>query len=230
MKLAVIPARGGSKRIPRKNIKIFCGKPMIAWSIEAALESGRFDHVVVSTDDEEIAEVARHYGATVPFLRPKALSDDFTGTNAVIVHAIEYFESQGDSVDVVACIYATAPFLNSEKMREGMDLIQKNPSMDYAVTVTKYPFSIRRSLRIAADGKLVLREPEHAMSRSQDLEEFYHDAGQLYCGKSASFKKYPTVFQGTVLPILLHPKNVQDIDTIEDWERAEFMFKLIHGE
>lgn len=228
MRLAVIPARGGSKRIPRKNIKPFCGKPMIAWSIEAALQSGCFDAVIVSTDDAEIAEVARHYGADVPFMRPPELSDDFTGTNAVIVHAIDFFESKGIKVNTVACIYATAPFLQPVKIREGMNLLREDQSLDYAVTVTKYPFPIQRSLKMLDDGRLGLREPVYATSRSQDLEEFYHDAGQLYCGRSSSFRNSPTVFMSAISPILLHPKNVQDIDTPDDWERAELLFKIIN--
>lgn len=229
MKLAIIPARGGSKRIPRKNIKDFCGKPMIAWSIEAALQSNCFDHVIVSTDDHEIAEIAIKHGATAPFMRPKEISDDFTGTNAVIAHAIDFFENNGTVIDIVACIYATAPFLKSSHIIEAIRALEEKKEIDYAVTITKYHFPIQRALRMLDDGTMQLREPIHATSRSQDLEEYFHDAGQLYCGRPSSFKKHQTVFLSKVHPILLNPKNVQDIDTLDDWERAEAIFKTTNG-
>ncbi len=229
MNVAIIPARGGSKRIPRKNIKNFYGKPMIAWSIEAAIQSGCFDQIIVSTDDIEIAEIAEKYGAEVPFIRPRNLSDDYTGTNAVITHALEYLSEASVDVSAVACIYATAPFLSAEKIREGLDLLIANADSKYAVTVTNYPFPIQRSLSLNERGLLTMREPEYATSRSQDLEEFYHDAGQLYWGYPNSFKDYPSVMECEISPIFLHPKNVQDIDTPEDWETAEYLFKLMRG-
>jgi len=230
VKIAVIPARGGSKRIPRKNIKDFCGKPMIAYSIEAALQSDCFDKVIVSTDDMEIAEVAKKYGAEVPFMRPVELSDDYAGTNSVVIHALDYYESIGVDISIVSCIYATAPFLSSSKILDAFNIIEKNNDIDYAVTVAKYPFPIQRSLRLLHNGRLELNNTEFAMSRSQDLEEYYHDAGQLYCGRPESFRNQPTAFLGNVLPIFLDSKNIQDIDIQEDWDRAELLFNALYEE
>ena len=228
MRVAIIPARGGSKRIPRKNIKEFCGKPMIAWSIEAALKSGCFDLVIVSTDDQEIADVAQQYGAEVPFMRPVELSDDHTGTNAVIVHAINFYQSKNIHLDIVACIYATAPFLDSNIISKGIRLLEDSVDIDYSVAVAKYPFPIQRSLQLKPDGKLLLKYPQYAMSRSQDLEDFFHDAGMLYCGWPDSFKSKPTVFLSNIRPVLLESKNIQDIDSPEDWNRAELLFKILY--
>ena len=227
MIIAVIPARGGSKRIPRKNIKDFCGKPMVAWSIEAAKQSQCFDDIIVSTDDGEIAEVARAYGASVPFFRPQQLADDFTGTNAVVVHAQEYVKQLGHNVSATACIYATAPFLTGVKIREGLDCLKETKNAQYAVTVTSYSFPIQRSLKMNSRGMLNMREPKYARCRSQDLDQFYHDAGQLYWGYPESFNDYPSVMECDIAPIFLHPNNVQDIDTPEDWEVAEYLFQLM---
>lgn len=227
--LCVIPARGGSKRIPRKNIKRFCGKPIIAYSIEAALQSNCFDKVIVSTDDQEIADIAIQYGAEVPFLRSKDLADDFTGTNAVVVDVIDYYYSNDIEFEAVACIYATAPFLNKSKIIEAMMLLENHSDIDYSVSVTKYLFPIQRSLKMLANNTLALREPKYANTRSQDLEVFYHDAGQIYCGRPSSFRDKLTVFESNVLPVILNTENVQDIDTIEDWTRAEILFKVING-
>ena len=182
MKLAIIPARGGSKRIPRKNIKLFCAKPMIAWSIEAALQSGCFDQVIVSTDDAEIAEVARSYGATVPFMRPAELSDDHTGTIPVIHHAIEWVNAQGQAVEQACCLYATAPFVSPDDIRRGFDTLIGSDS-DYAFSVTSYAFPIQRAIRLNAEGQVEMFNPEHFNTRSQDLEEAFHDAGQFYWAK-----------------------------------------------
>ena len=224
MKLAVIPARGGSKRIPRKNIKPFCGKPMIAWSIEAALQSGCFDHVVVSTDDAEIAEVARQCGAQVPFMRPTSLSDDHTGTIPVIRHAIEWFIERGKVSDQVCCIYATAPFVSAADIRRGLDILTGAGS-DYAFAVTKYPFPIQRAIRITNHGRVGMFNPEHFNTRSQDLEEAFHDAGQFYWGRATAWQKNTAIFGPTSSPVLLPRHRVQDIDTEEDWLDAEL--KLI---
>ena len=227
MRLVVIPARGGSKRIPRKNIRDFCGKPMLAWSIEAALTSGCFDRVVVSTEDMEIAEVARQYGADVPFLRPMSLADDYTGTNAVVAHAMAFFEGRGEVIDFVACIYATAPFLRPETIRQGLEVLLANPQARYAVTVTPYDFPIQRSLRIAGV-EVVTREPEFIQSRSQDLEPFFHDAGQLYWAREDGFRTSQSVFMGGAIPILLPREYVQDIDTPDDWVCAEAKFRYLN--
>lgn len=229
MRLAVIPARGGSKRIPRKNIKPFCGKPMIAWSIEAALASGCFDAVIVSTDDTEIAEVARHYGADVPFMRPAELSDDYAGTVPVIRHATEWFIANGQAPDQVCCIYATAPFVTGEDIRRGFDALANN-DCDYAFSVTSYAFPIQRAIRITPADRVEMFNPEHFNTRSQDLEEAYHDAGQFYWGRASAWLEGKILFGTYSVPVKLPRHLVQDIDTPEDWERAEWLFKAMQAQ
>lgn len=228
MKIAIIPARGGSKRIPRKNIKPFCGKPIIAWSIDAALKTGCFDQVIVSTDDIEIADIASKYGAHVPFIRPDKLSDDYTGTTEVIKHAIEWYESHGHSVDLACCLYATAPFLKSEDINRGLSIIQSN-SCDFTFSVTRYPFPIQRAIRIEKTGRVAMFNPEHFNTRSQDLEEAFHDAGQFYWGRAQAWRQGKKVFTPESLPVLLPTHRVQDIDTEEDWVRAEWIFKAANA-
>jgi len=226
MKLALIPARGGSKRIPRKNIKLFCGKPMIAWSIEAALQSGCFDQVVVSTDDAEIAEVARQYGAQVPFMRPAALSDDHTGTTAVVAHAINWFAAQGNTPEQVCCLYATAPFVSAGDLCRGLSVLTETGA-DYAFAVTSYAFPIQRAIRITPAGRVEMFSPEHFNTRSQDLEEAYHDAGQFYWGHANAWLANKMIFSAASAPVKLPRHRVQDIDTPEDWLRAEWLFKAM---
>ena len=229
MKLAIIPARGGSKRIPRKNIKLFCEKPMIAWSIEAALQSGCFDQVIVSTDDTEIAEVARRYGATVPFMRPAVLSDDHTGTIPVISHAIEWVNAQGQPVEQACCLYATAPFVSPDDIRRGLYTLLDTGS-DYAFSVTSYAFPIQRAIRLNAEGRVEMFNPEHFNTRSQDLEEAFHDAGQFYWGKADAWLQGRMIFSPASVPVALPRHRVQDIDTPEDWIRAEWLFKAMQAE
>ena len=224
MRLAVIPARGGSKRIPRKNIREFCGKPIIAWSIEAAFQSKCFDQVIVSTDDPEIADVARRFGAEVPFLRPAELADDYTGTAAVVRHAIEWFEENEVTYEEVCCIYATAPFIRAEDIRSGLEILHSGDA-DYAFTVTSFPFPIQRAVKITSSGRIEMFYPEYYNARSQDLEEAFHDAGQFYWGKSSTWKEGTLMFSDKTVPIILPRYRVQDIDTLEDWDRAEMMFK-----
>jgi len=226
MKLAVIPARGGSKRIPRKNIKPFCGKPMIAWSIEAAIKSGCFDRIIVSTDDEEIADVARNHGAEVPFMRPAELSDDHTGTIPVIAHAIQWQKRQGSAPVAVCCIYATAPFLRIEELLRGLEDLEQTGA-DYAFSVTKYEFPIQRAIRISSSRRVEMIYPENFNTRSQDMEETYHDAAQFYWGLSQAWLAGKSIFSEVAVPVVLPHHRVQDIDTLEDWERAEWMFKTI---
>ncbi|MEA3465311.1 MAG: pseudaminic acid cytidylyltransferase [Thermodesulfobacteriota bacterium] len=228
MRLAVIPARGGSKRILRKNIKEFCGKPIIAWSIEAAINSGCFDDVIISTDDDEIANIARHYGANVPFMRPDVLSDDHTGTIPVIRHAIEWFEANGKKPAEICCIYATAPFVQAEEICRGLDIMGTSHS-DYVFSVTSYPFPIQRAIRITANQHIEMFNPEHFNTRSQDLEEAFHDAGQFYWGRADAWINEKPIFGQESSPIILPRHRVQDIDTIEDWVRAEWMFKALHA-
>ncbi|NMM06002.1 pseudaminic acid cytidylyltransferase [Polaromonas sp.] len=229
MRLAVIPARGGSKRIPRKNIKPFCGKPMIAWSIEAALQSGCFDEIVVSTDDAEIAEVARQCGAQVPFTRPTELSDDHTGTTAVIAHAIDWFAMQGQTPKQVCCLYATAPFVGADDLRRGLVVLGETGS-DYAFSVTSYAFPIQRAIRITPAGRVGMFNPEHFNTRSQDLEGAYHDAGQFYWGRADAWLQGRMIFSSAAAPVMLPRHRVQDIDTPEDWARAEWMFKALQAQ
>lgn len=226
MKLAVIPARGGSKRIPRKNIKLFCGKPMIAWSIAAAQQSGCFDQVLVSTDDDEIAAVARQHGATVPFIRPTALADDHTGTTPVIRHAIEWHQAQGHSPAQVCCIYATAPFVSAEDLRRGQLALVESAS-DYAFSVTSYAFPIQRAVRITPANRVEMFNPEHFNTRSQDLEEAFHDAGQFYWGTADAWLHERRIFGANSVPVMLPRHHVQDIDTPADWARAEWLFKAM---
>ena len=229
MKLAIIPARGGSKRIPRKNIKLFCAKPMIAWSIEAALQSGCFDQVIVSTDDQEIAEVARRYGATVPFMRPTELSDDHTGTVPVIQHAIEWVNAQGQPVEQACCLYATAPFVSAEDINRGLDILDATQS-DYAFSVTSYAFPIQRAIRLNDEGRVQMFNPEYFNIRSQDLEEAFHDAGQFYWGTADAWLQGRMIFGTGSVPVPLPRHRVQDIDTPEDWVRAEWLFKAMQAE
>lgn len=226
MRLAVIPARGGSKRIPRKNIKMFAGKPMIAWSVESAIKSGCFDRIIVSTDDEEIASVARGCGAEVPFMRPAELSDDHTATIPVIAHAIQWHQQNGQSPSEVCCIYATAPFVLSADLRRGLDLLQST-GCDYAFSVTSFAFPIQRAIRITADSRVEMLDATQFNTRSQDLEEAFHDAGQFYWGRTEAWLSGMPIFSAGAAPVVLPRHRVQDIDTQEDWERAEWMFKAL---
>ncbi len=227
MNIAIIPARGGSKRIPRKNIKEFCGKPIIAYSIEVALQSGCFDRVIVSTDDQEIADIARFYDAETPFIRPEALSDDMTGTTPVIQHAITCLESQNEAAKLVCCIYATAPFIQMEDLQKGLDLL-RNSDADYTFSVTSYPFPIQRAIKILNNQRTQMFYPEHFSTRSQDLEEAYHDAGQFYWGRVESWIEGKPIFTRQAIPVVLPRYRVQDIDRMEDWVRAELMFEAIN--
>lgn len=226
MKLAVIPARGGSKRIPHKNIRPFCGRPIITYSIDTALRSGCFDRVVVSTDDSDIAEVAQRCGAEVPFIRPAELADDFSGTNAVVRHAIEWFMAQGEVVTYACCIYATAPFLEPDTVRQGFDSLSER-GVAFAVTVTSFPFPIQRAVRINNAGRLEMFWPEHQTTRSQDLEEAFHDAGQMYWGRADAFLSNKPMFAPHTVPVRVPRERAQDIDTLEDWSRAELMYQAL---
>lgn len=226
MRLAVIPARGGSKRIPRKNIRSFAGRPIIAYSIRAALECGVFDRIIVSTDDEEIAAVARDEGADIPFLRPATLADDHTGTNAVVKHALTWFADHGEVFDQVCCIYATAPFVQARYLREGLEKLETS-GKSYAFSVTSFPFPIQRAIRINSEGAVEAMYPKYVVSRSQDLEEAYHDAGQFYWGRTEAFMHDVGTFSAAAVPVILPRHMVQDIDTLEDWHRAELMFKTL---
>jgi pseudaminic acid cytidylyltransferase len=228
VKIAVIPARGGSKRIPRKNIRMFCGKPIIAYSIAAAKQTGLFDQVVVSTDDEEIATVARELGATTPFIRPKEIADDFTGTNAVVKHAVTWFNAQSKVVTHACCLYATAPLVQARFITEGYEALARSDAV-FAFSVTSYAFPIQRAVRIRPDGRVDAVYPEHRMTRSQDLEHAYHDAGQFYWGTARAFLEDMPLFAPHSIGVILPRHFVQDIDTPEDWERAELMYRAINA-
>ena len=226
MNVAIIPARGGSKRIPRKNIKLFNGMPMISWSIMAALESKCFDKVIVSTDDEEIAEVARQYGAEVPFLRPPELADDNAGTMPVIAHAINCLKNSGEILDLVCCIYATAPFIRSKDLQVGLERM-KDSDFKFAFAVTSFSFPIQRAFRIDPVVGIEMFQPEQFHTRSQDLVPAYHDAGQFYFGRAQAWLDGDMVFSKNSSPIILPRYRVQDIDDEEDWINAELMMEAL---
>ena len=224
MNIAIIPARGGSKRIPRKNIKNFCGKPMIAWSIEAARESGCFDHIIVSTDDQEIADAAEKYGAEVPFYRPKELADDHTATRPVINHAIQAASSLWGMPDYVCCIYATAPFMLAEDLRQAFDRLREGKA-DFVFSAGRFAYPIQRGFRVNEASRVERLWPEHRYTRSQDLEEVYYDAGQFYWGKSSAFLNLGDPMSEAGIAYVLPGTRVHDIDTKEDWSVAELLFK-----
>ena len=228
MRLCVIPARGGSKRIPRKNIRDFCGKPMIAWSIEAAIKSECFDRIIVSTDDEEIASVAKRYGAEVPFIRPAQLANDYAGTTAVIAHAVEWQNANGEVASKVCCLYATAPFVQATDLQMGFDILESSGA-EYAFSVTSYAFPIQRAIRVTEKQRVEMFQPEYFDTRSQDLEEAWHDAGQFYWGRAVAWLGNKPIFSGDAAPVFLPRHRVNDIDMPEDWEQAERMFKLLNG-
>ncbi|MFW2586439.1 pseudaminic acid cytidylyltransferase [Aliarcobacter butzleri] len=223
--VAIIPARGGSKRIPKKNIKNFHRKPLIAYSIEVALKSKLFDKVVVSTDDEEIAKIAKEFGAEVPFLRPKELSDDFTGTGAVINHAINFLKEQGENIDFICTIYATAPLLQEKYLIKAYERL-KDSNAKNAFSCTSMPFPIQRTFKITSNERCEMFWPENFMKRSQDLEEAFQDAGQFYW-TNLNIKSDEIIFGKDSIPIILPRYLVQDIDTLEDWQRAEFTYEAI---
>jgi N-acylneuraminate cytidylyltransferase len=228
MNVAIIPARGGSQRIPRKNIREFCGKPMLAWSIEAAAKSDCFARIIVSTDDQEIAELARHYGAEVPFLRPALLADSKTGMEAVVLHGIEWLEAAGTTLDYVCCVFATAPFLAAADLRDGLTALEQAPNRQFSLSVTRYPFPIQRAVRITADGGIAPFSPESMQVRSQDLDEAFHEAGQFFWARPEAMRRGVSVYTaGASVPVVVPRWRVQDIDTMEDWVQAELMFRSL---
>lgn len=224
MKVAIIPARGGSKRIPRKNIKFFCGKPMVAWSIEAAMKCTTLDRIIVSTDDEEISEIVQRYGAEAPFVRPKVLSGDHVGTTEVVAHAIDWLNRQGTRVDFACCIYATAPFVCAMDIEHGLASLIES-SADYAFAVTSYPSPIQRAIRLTSNGRVEMLNPSQFNTRTQDLEEVWHDAAQFYWGRADAWLSGRPIFSSGATPVFLPRYRVQDIDTPDDWVRAEWLFK-----
>lgn len=227
MRLAVIPARGGSKRIPGKNIRAFCGKPIIAWSIEAARRSGVVDRVLVSTDDEEIARVAVQYGAEVPFRRPPELADDHTPTVPVIKHATAWAIEHLGPVEHVCCIYATAPFVQPGDLAESYSRLISENVAAYVFSAAAFGFPIQRAFRLTPGGFCEMFQPEQYNTRSQDLEPAYQDAGQFYWGRAQAFLEERRFMDPQSKPLVLPRHRVQDIDTLEDWERAELMWQVL---
>ena len=224
--LAMITARGGSKRIPRKNIKEFNGKPIIAYSIEAALASGVFDEVMVSTDDEEIAEIAKKYGAKVPFYRSEKTANDFATTVDVIEEVLNTYKDRGEEFDIFCCIYPTAPFITAKRLKDAVEQLSASDA-DSLIPVVRFSYPPQRAMEIH-DGKLVFRQPENLSKRSQDLEPHFHDAGQFYVVRSESFFKNHGIMVGDILPMELSELEVQDIDNEVDWKLAELKYNLLN--
>lgn len=221
--IAIITARGGSKRIPKKNIKEFCGKPIIAYSIEAALKSQVFDEVMVSTDSEEIAEIAKKFGAEVPFLRSKSASNDYATTADVLMEVIECYETLGKQFDLFACIYPTAPFVTDEKLKKAFNMLEETAA-DSLMPVVRFSFPPQRAM-VIQHGQLNYQYPEFASVRSQDLEEIYHDCGQFYVCRTEAFKKLHSVITPNTIPLIMPDEEVQDIDNLSDWALAEVKYK-----
>lgn len=224
-KVAIITARGGSKRIPRKNIKEFCGKPILAYSIEAAVASGIFDEVMVSTEDEEIAELAKQYGAKVPFYRSEKTAGDFATTNDVILEVLEEYEKRGEYFDMGVCIYPTAPFVTAQKLCAAVEELSKSDA-DTLIPVVPFSYPPQRAM-IVKDGRLVFEYPQYLDSRSQDLEPHYHDVGQFYVFKTEAFKRNQKLMVGNILPMIISEMEVQDIDNQTDWEIAEIKYRFM---
>ena len=224
MNIAIIPARGGSKRIPKKNIRLFRGKHMIAWSIDAAIKSNCFDKIFVSTDSKEIASIAKDYGAWVPCIRPKNLSDDYSTTKEVIVHCIDWLKQNAFSPNYVCCLYATAPFVRANDLKNGFELVRSKDK--FVFSATNFPFPIQRAIKINKYGISSMFYPEKFNFRSQDLENAYHDAGQFYIAKPEIWINQLNLFEGSI-PILIPNWRVQDIDEEDDWERAEILHQIL---
>ena len=223
--IAIITARGGSKRIPRKNIKEFCGKPILAYSIEAALNAGVFDTVMVSTDDEEIAGIARQYGAEVPFFRSENTSNDYATTNDVLLEVLTEYEKRGTSYELACCIYPTAPFVTSDKLKGAVaQLVQSDA--DTLIPVVAFSYPPQRAM-IVKEGRLIFEYPQYLDSRSQDLEPHYHDVGQFYVFRTQAFRKNKKLMVGNILPLVVSELEVQDIDNQTDWEIAEMKYRLM---
>ena len=229
MNVAIIPARGGSRRIPDKNIRPFAGRPMISYAVAAAKASAIFDSIIVTTDSEKIAAIAREYGAEVPFMRPRELSDDRTPTAPVIVHALKWLRDQGRPMEYACCIYPTAPFVRPEFIKKGHEILMER-GVSSAFSVTTFPFPIFRALKINQKGNIEMFWPEHELTRHQDLPQAYHDAGQFYWLRVASFLKNEKLYSSDAMPVLLPRYLVQDIDTPEDWGTAERMYKALQSE
>lgn len=225
--LAIITARGGSKRIPRKNIKEFCGKPILCYSIKAALNAGVFDEVMVSTDDKEIAEIAKAAGASVPFFRSEQTANDYASTDDVIMEVITEYQKRGKEFDAFCCIYPTAPFLTGERLKEAMALLT---TADSVMPIVPFSYPPQRGLIINESGLVARQFPEYATARSQDLPKVYHDCGQFYACRTKPFLDAGTTDVENLVPLILSEMEVQDIDTLEDWEIAEIKYRRLFNE
>jgi len=225
--VAIIPARGGNKCTSCKYIKDFCGKPVISYSIEVAKVSGLFDRIIVSTDDEEIAEVSKKYGAEIPFMRPEELADDYTAPNAVVKHALEWLVGQGEIIEYACCIHASAPLIQVGHLKESYEKLLSS-GKNYVFTVTSFEFPIQRALGLNNNGELEPFFPEHILSRSQDLEDAYRDAGQFCWGKAEAYLQDLCSFDSGAFPFHLPRYIVQEMDTIDDWQIAELMYAISH--
>ena len=224
--LAIITARGGSKRIPRKNIKEFCSKPIIAYSIKAAIDSGVFDEVMISTEDEEIARISKEYGAKIPFFRSEKTASDYATTTDVIMEVLDEYEKRGNHFDMACCIYPTAPFITADRLKEAVETLKESDA-DTLIPVVGFSYPPQRAL-VIEEGRLVFKYPENLVARSQDLEKHYHDAGQFYVFKTQAFKETGNLMKGNIIPMILDEMEVQDIDTEQDWELAQVKYKLLH--
>lgn len=225
--IAIITARGGSKRIPKKNIKKFCGKPILAYSIEAAKKAGIFDTVMVSTDSPEIAGIAEQYGAAVPFMRSGSTSNDHAPTAEVIREVLMKYAENGVVYDQFCCIYPTAPFVTADKLRKAAQLLDASGA-DSLLPVVRFSFPPQRAF-VVHDGFIEYQYPENEFARSQDLEPLYHDAGQFYFCKTKAFLEQKTLVTNSAVPYILPEEEVQDIDTLSDWKIAEMKYKLMRG-
>lgn len=225
--LAIITARGGSKRIPRKNLKDFCGKPVLCYSIEAAKDAGVFDEIMVSTDDKEIAELAAASGASVPFFRSAKNAGDYASTDDVIMEVLSAYQKQGQTFDAFCCIYPTAPFLSGERLRSAMELLKE---ADSVMPVVPFSYPPQRGLLIGKEGFVERQFPEYASARSQDLPRIYHDCGQFYACRTDAFLSAGTTDVKRLIPLILPELEVQDIDTLEDWKLAELKYRLLHNQ
>ena len=221
--IAIITARGGSKRIPKKNIKPFMGKPIISYGIRAAVESGIFDEVMVSTDSEEIADIAKHFGAVVPFMRSVENSGDFATTAAVLDEVLTQYKEIGKVFDIMACIYPAAPFVTGEKLRLAVDMLLKADA-DSVLPVVQYGYPPKRGI-VLHDGIASFQYPEYALTRSQDLDPIYHDCGQFYVFQTKAFEQYHAIVMPKTIPYIMPEEQVQDIDNISDWKIAELKYQ-----
>lgn len=223
--IAIITARGGSKRIPQKNRKDFCGKPILAYSVEAAVSCGIFDEVMVSTDDSQIAAIAEEYGAKVPFYRSEKTSNDYATTTQVLLEVLEEYEKRGQSFDAGACLYPTAPFVTAKKLQKAAQLFEDSEA-DTLIPVVRFSYPPQRAM-VMKDGFLTFQYPQYLNSRSQDLDAHYHDAGQFYFFRTEALRQNQSLMVGRILPFEISEMEVQDIDSLTDWKIAEIKYQMM---